>query len=103
MLPKPAVRSGKFFPDPVWTIAGSIRPCEKTDPRIGQYHIQHCTVLLVIFGLDSTGLLAPPQFMLLSVLGLSVCLVTMIWLSDAAVRPAKPDNEDQRLPLPIEQ
>lgn len=98
-------RKGIFplFPFSLWTIAGSIRPCDKTDPRIGQYHIQHCTVLLVIFGLDSTGLLAPPQFMLLSVLGLSVCLVTMIWLSDAAVRPAKPDNEDQRLPLPIEQ
>jgi len=83
----------------VWTIAGSIRPCEKTDPRIGQYHIQHCTVLLVIFGLDSTGLLAPPQFILLSVFGLSVCLTTMIWLSDAAVCPAKPGSEEQWLPL----
>jgi hypothetical protein len=78
-------------------------PATRPIPGSAQYHIQHCTVLLVFFGLDSTELLAPPLFMLLSVLGLSVCLATMIWFSDAAVRPAKPDTDEQRLPLPTEQ
>lgn len=97
-------RKGIFplFPFSAWTIAGSIRPCDRTDPRIGQYHIQHCTVLLVFFGLDSTGLLAPPMFMLLSVFGLSVCLATMIWFSDVAVRRGNRQHDEKNVPLSVE-
>lgn len=92
-----------FFPFSIWTIAGSIRPCDKTDPRIGQYHIQHCTVLLVFFGLDSTGILDPSLFMLLSIAGLSICLGTMVWFSDVTIRKGSRKPEETKVPLLTEQ
>jgi hypothetical protein len=98
-------RKGIFpvFPFSTWMIAGSIRPCDKTDPRIGKYLIQHCTILLVLFALASTGFLTPPQLTLLSVLGLGVCLLLMIRFSDVTPRRAKRDNGGMRLPRYTEQ
>ena len=75
-----------FFPFSPWTIAGSIRPCDKTDPRIAQYHIQHCTVLLVFFGLDSLGILATALFLPLSIAGLGICLGSMVYFSEVSIR-----------------
>ncbi|MDD1701490.1 MAG: metal-dependent hydrolase [Methanoregula sp.] len=98
-------RKGIFplFPFSPWTVAGSIRPCDRTDPRIGQYHIQHCTVLLVFFGLDSLGILAPSLFILLSIAGLSICLGTMVWLSDISIRKSGRMQDEKKQPVFAEQ
>ncbi|MGA2161152.1 MAG: metal-dependent hydrolase [Methanoregula sp.] len=75
-----------FFPFSPWTISGSIRPCDRTDPRIARYHIQHCTVLIVLFWLESAGILAPALFLPISVAGITFCLGTMVYFSEVSVR-----------------
>jgi hypothetical protein len=75
-----------FFPFSPRAVAGSIRPCDRTDPRIARYHIQHCTVLIVLFCLESEGILAPVLFLPLSVAGIGICLGTMVYFSEVAVR-----------------
>jgi len=90
-----------FFPFSPWTIAGSIRPCDKTDPRIAQYHIQHCTVLLVFFGLDSLGILASALFLPLSIAGLGICLGTMVYFSEVSIRHNTGAAGDKNVPLPV--
>lgn len=86
-----------FFPFNPWTIAGSIRPCDKTDPRIAQYHIQHCMVLLVFFGLDSMGILAPELFLPLNSIGLTLCLGTMVYFSEVSIRRNNGSGEDVKV------
>lgn len=90
-----------FFPFSPWTIAGSIRPCDKTDPRIAQYHIQHCTVFLVFFGLDSLGILAPALFLPFSIAGLGICLGSMVYFSEVTIRHNPGDAGEQKMPLPV--
>ena len=75
-----------FFPFSSWTVAGSIRPCDRTDPRIARYHIQHCAVLIVLFWLESEGILAPALFLPVSVAGISFCLITMVYFSEVSLR-----------------
>src|SRR5208337_3537019 len=75
-----------FFPFSSRAVAGSIRPCDRTDPRIARYHIQHGTVLIVLFWLASEGVLAPALFLPLSVAGIGICLGTMVYFSEVSVR-----------------
>ena len=90
-----------FFPFNPWTVAGSIRPCDKTDPRIAQYHIQHCMVLLVFFGLDSMGILAPELFLPLNITGLVICLGTMVYFSEVSIRRNPESDGDMKVPSPV--
>ncbi len=90
-----------FFPFSPWTIAGSIRPCDKTDHRIAQYHIQHCTVLLIFFGLESQGVLAKELFLPVSILCLGICLGTMVYFSEITIRRDSGDAGDVKTPLPV--
>lgn len=63
-------------------MAGSIRPCDFDDPRIAWFHIQHAMVLLLIFAVDTSGIL--PSFLLVpvSVAGLVLAVGVMIGFSD---------------------
>lgn len=81
-------RKGIFplYPFRPENIAGSIRPCDRTDPRIGQYHIQHCMVLAGFFGLDSLGLIAPGLFLPVSIISIGICLGTMVYLSEVSLK-----------------
>jgi len=89
-----------FFPFSPWMVSGSIRPCDKTDPRIAQYHIQHCTVLLVFFGLDNLGILVPELFLPLSIAGLGICLGTMVYFSEISIRCDPESTGDVKIPTP---
>jgi hypothetical protein len=75
-----------FFPFGPWTVAGSIRPCDRTDPRIARYHFQHCTVLLIFVGLESLGILAHALFLPLSIAGVGICLGMMVYFSEVSIR-----------------
>jgi hypothetical protein len=76
-----------FFPFIPVTLAGSIRPCDRTDPRIAQYHIQHAMLLLVIAGLGSRAFLPRGLFLPLGIIGTAACLGMMVGLSDVSVDP----------------
>jgi hypothetical protein len=89
-----------FFPFSPWIVAGSIRPCDRTDPRIARYHIQHCTVLLVFFGLESMGILAHALFLPLSIAGVGICLGTMVYFSEVSIRQNSGLSGDVKVPLP---
>jgi hypothetical protein len=90
-------RKGIFplFPFRTWTIAGSIRPCDKTDPRIARYHIQHCTVLLVFFGLNSMEILEPDLFLPLSMVGIIICLGAMVYSSEVSLRKTARTSDER--------
>jgi hypothetical protein len=90
-----------FFPFSLWTVAGSIRPCDRTDPRIARYHIQHCMVLLVFFGLESMGILAHALFLPLSITGVGICLGTMVYFSEVSIRQNPVMSGDVIVPSPI--
>jgi len=74
-----------FFPFNLVTIAGSIRPCDRTDSRIAYYHIQHVTVLLVLVCLGTRVFLPWDLSLPISVLGISVCTGLMVALSEINV------------------
>jgi hypothetical protein len=97
-------RKGIFpcFPFSIATVTGTIRPCDMIDLRIGQYHIQHCAVLLTLFVIDAAGILSSLWVMSLSIAGLLFCQVTMIGFSEVTIHPVKPQNDKQQLPLPAE-
>ena len=90
-----------FFPFSLWTVAGSIRPCDRTDPRIARYHIQHCTVLLVFFGLESLGILAHALFLPFSIAGVGICLGTMVYFSEVSIRQNPGMAGDVKVPSPV--
>ncbi len=89
-----------FFPFSPWTVAGSIRPCDRTDPRIARYHIQHCTVLLVFVGLESLGILAHALFLPLSIAGVGICLGMMVYFSEVSIRQNSGLVGDVKVPSP---
>lgn len=95
-------RKGIFplYPFRPENIAGSIRPCDRTDPRIGQYHIQHCMVLAGFFGLESLGLLAPGLFLPVSILSIGICLGTMVYLSEVSLKAPSAMQGTSGLPAP---
>jgi hypothetical protein len=97
-------RKGIFpcFPFSAVTITGTIRPCDTIDPRICQYHIQHCAVLLIIIVIETTGILSSLWIMLLSITGLLLCQVTMIGFSEVTIHWGKSQTDKQPLPLPVE-
>jgi hypothetical protein len=90
-----------FFPFNTWTIAGSIRPCDRTDPRIARYHIQHCTVLLVFVGLESLGILAHALFLPFSIAGVGICLGMMTYFSEITIRQNPGHAGDIKVPKPV--
>jgi hypothetical protein len=90
-----------FFPINPGTIAGSIRPCDRTDPRIAQYHLQYCMILLVLTGLKSQGLLPQALFLLISILGISVCLGMMVVLSEVSVSSENTGNGSTPAPASV--
>ncbi|WP_292368457.1 metal-dependent hydrolase [Methanoregula sp. UBA64] len=90
------------FPFSAVTITGTIRPCDTIDPRIGQYHIQHCAVLLIIVVIETTGILSSLWIMLLSIAGFLFCQVTMIGFSEVTIHWGKSQTDKQPLPLPAE-
>jgi hypothetical protein len=74
-----------FFPFGQEKIAGSIRPCDRADPRIAWFHIQHVLVLLVLLVLSGTGLLVQSLAFPAGVAGLAACEGFMIYSADVEV------------------
>lgn len=75
------------YPFRDWRLSGTIRPCNKADPRIGRYHVQHFLVLLFFFGLERMEISAPVGTVttILSFLGVFVCTQLMIFSSQVTL------------------
>ncbi len=82
-----------LFPFSSSRVSGSIRPCDITDQRIGQFHFYHLSVAGIILGfryLDGwQGIASVP----LCLFALCSCLGMMIWLSDVGICREIPVNE----------
>ncbi len=74
-----------FFPFSTTRICGSIRPCDTTDRRIAQFHFHHCSVAVIILGIEFLGkwqcIVSEP----ICILALGSCLGMMIWSSDVSI------------------
>ncbi|MFY9749750.1 MAG: metal-dependent hydrolase [Methanoregula sp.] len=90
-----------FFPFSREKIAGSIRPCDETDPRISWYHIQHGSILLLLLFLESTGIIAPALALPVSLAGLTACLGIMVYFSDVAIRKDPGPAGTVRMSFPV--
>lgn len=75
-----------FFPFSMQKIAGSIRPCDRADPRITCNHVQHCSVLIIILWLESTEIVTHFLFLPVSITGIATCLGIMMYSSAITVR-----------------
>jgi len=78
-----------FFPFSSVKIAGSIRPCDRTDSRIAQYHVHHCWMAVVVIGLHSAGHWTEPLSLSVSLIALALCLGLMVWFSDVHIETGK--------------
>lgn len=76
-----------LFPFSTIRIAGSIRPCDRTDTRIGHYHVQHCCMAVAVVGLHSTVVWPEPLSLAVSLSALVFCLGLMVFLSDVHIEP----------------
>ncbi|MGA2933896.1 MAG: metal-dependent hydrolase [Methanomicrobiales archaeon] len=74
-----------LFPFGSVSISGSIRPCNRTDPRIARFHAQHCSALIAFLTFRMTGLMPASLFEGVGLLVLCVILGSMIYLSDVSL------------------
>ena len=74
-----------FFPFSTIRIAGSIRPCDRADSRIAQYHFHHCSMAFVIFALHFSGAWPESMSVALSLFALCSCLAMIVWFSDVRI------------------
>lgn len=97
-------RKGIFplFPFSRVRITGSIRPCDKTDPRISRYQIQHGAVVSVLLFLESTGIMAPDLALLASLAGLEACMGIMVYSSDVTIQQDPGLAGTVRVPSPTQ-
>ena len=81
-------RKGIFplFPFSTTKVAGSIRPCDFSDPRITRFHIQHAMVLILILAVDASGILPPFLLVPASFFGIILCVCAMIGTSEVTLR-----------------
>jgi UDP-N-acetylmuramyl pentapeptide phosphotransferase/UDP-N-acetylglucosamine-1-phosphate transferase len=91
-----------FFPFSQVMIAGSIRPCDRTDPRIGWYHLQHGAVLLAILACEGYGILSPALALPISFAGIAACLGFMVYSSDITVRQEAGTSGRVTVPSPAQ-
>jgi len=91
-----------LFPFSTIRIAGSIRPCDRADSRIAQYHFHHCSMFVVIFVLHLVGLWPQSISVLLSLFALGSCLAMMVWFSDIRIETyyLPPENSRPAFPVP---
>jgi hypothetical protein len=90
-----------LFPFSTIRISGSIRPCDKADSRIAQYHFHHCSVAMVIIVLHLLGVWPQSASVLLGLFALSSCLAVMIWLSDVRIETCCLPKENSRTAYPV--
>jgi hypothetical protein len=79
-----------LFPFSAVKISGTIRPCDKTDSRIMQYHFHHCSMIITIFGFHFVGVWPQSISLLLSLVGLCSCLAMMVWFSNLRIETSCP-------------
>lgn len=98
-------RKGFFplFPFYTMKISGSIRPCDRTDSRIAQYHFHHCSIIIVIIGLHLVSVWPQSISLLLSLFGLFSCLTMMVWFSDVRIEIScqQPENSRPAYTVPL--
>lgn len=82
-----------LYPFSTVRIAGSIRPCDQTDSRIGRYHVHHGCMAIAIFGLQSILHWQGPLSLEVSLLGLLSCLALMVFLSDVHIEAGTPAED----------
>ncbi|MFA5332289.1 MAG: metal-dependent hydrolase [Methanoregula sp.] len=82
-----------FFPFSKSKIAGTIRPCNKSDPRITWFHGQHFLMAAIIFFIAIMHPLKPGLLFAVSVVAFLLCLGMMIHSSHPALpHPEKTPN-----------
>jgi len=85
-----------FFPFCDLHLNGSIRPCDTGDRRIGQFHVQHCSVLVGFLALSAAGMIPPGYILPAGLIGSIACVVWMISLSSVKISPG--DTQPPRAP-----
>lgn len=71
-----------LFPFSTAKISGTIRPCDRTDKRIGHYQMQHFTMAIAFSGFQ-WSISWPPSFSILtSLAALGFCIGAMWYYSD---------------------
>ena len=84
-----------FYPFSAVRIAGSIRPCDRTDPRIARYHLHHCSTAVIVCILHLGWAGPAAASVIISLLAISACCGTMVWSSDVRIDAggsARPGN-----------
>jgi hypothetical protein len=91
------------FPFSTIRVAGSIRPCDKADSRIAQYHFHHYSMAVVIFVLHLAGMWPQSVSVPLSVFALSSCLAMTVWFSEVRIETdcLLPENSRPAPPVPL--
>jgi membrane-bound metal-dependent hydrolase YbcI (DUF457 family) len=82
-----------LFPFSTGKISGSIRPCDKSDMRIAQFHYYQCSVAIIVLGYQFLGTWQEFAVIPLSFFGLASCLGMMIWSSHAGIVTEDPRDE----------
>ena len=91
-----------FFPFSQEKIAGSIRPCDRADPRIAWFHVQHALALLILLALNGTGILAPSLAFPAGVAGFAACQGLMIYSADVRIlQDPAPAGMAQPVEMPL--
>jgi len=90
-----------LFPFSTTMVSGSIRPCDTTDRRIGQYHLYDCTVACIILGFQHLGPLQGIAAVPLCLFGLGSCLAMMVWSSDVRITREPVFIPASTVPAPI--
>jgi membrane-bound metal-dependent hydrolase YbcI (DUF457 family) len=78
-----------FYPFDAAKIAGSIRPCDVLDNRILRYHGYHGAVLFLFLVLLYSAPWTVSELSAVTVIGMSVCLASMICPSDIRIERLK--------------
>jgi hypothetical protein len=78
-----------FFPFSMIQIAGSIRPCNPEDLRIAWYHTGLCLVLILMVAVTGSGRYPETSRELIALLGLSLCLGSMLYFSQTRMKKAE--------------
>ena len=89
-----------LFPFSDLRITGSIRPCDAGDRRIGHFHVQHCSVLILFFTLCAAGMIPSRLVIPAGFTGIAACVVFMISLSSVKISPGdfQPSPGTQAVP-----
>ena len=75
-----------LYPFSAWRMAGSIRPCDREDPRIAEFMVLHAAIALGFLGIRFIGSLPPTDILIGGILAEGLIVGSMICMSDVQVR-----------------